>query len=70
MLALEVTVALAVPLAVVLPHFLALHQASPPVAALVWICTLTLRALVAIGGAIFVVLYLPHTGIYDAIARW
>lgn len=45
-------------------------RVTPFLAALVWIGALGLRALVAIGGAIFVFVYLPQTGVYDAVAHW
>ena len=70
MLALEAAIALSVPALVALPHVLPLHRVKPWLAALVWIFTLTLRALVAIGGAVFVLVYLPQTGLYDAVAHW
>jgi len=66
----EAGVALAVPALVALPHVLPLHRVAPPLAALVWVCALALRALIAIGGAIFVLVYLPQTGVYDAVAHW
>lgn len=70
MLALEAGIALTVPALVALPHLLPLQRVTPCLAALVWICTLGLRALVAIGGAVFVLVYLPQTGVYDAVAHW
>ena len=70
MLALEAATALTVPALVALPHLLPLHRVTPSLAALVWISALALRALIAIGGAIFVLVYLPQTGIYDAVAHW
>lgn len=70
MLALEAGVALAVPALVALPHLLPLHRVAPSLAALVWLCALGLRALVAIGGAVFVLVYLPQTGVYEAVAHW
>lgn len=70
MLALEAGIALTVPVLVALPHVLPLHRVTPSLAALAWTCALGLRALVALGGAIFVLLYLPQTGVYDAVAHW
>lgn len=66
----EAMVAALVPLAVTMPHVLPLHRVTPSLAALVWMCALALRALVAIGASIFVVLYMPQTGLYDAVAHW
>lgn len=70
MAGLGVAVAIALPAAITVPHFLPLHRVSPFLAATVWLCSLCLRALVAVGAAIFVLLYLPQTGVYDAIAHW
>lgn len=70
MAGLEAVVAIACPAAIITPHLLPLHRVGPLLAASVWLTSLCLRALVAIGGAMFVLLYLPQTGVYDAIAHW
>ena len=70
MLAPEAAVAVAVPAAVGLPHLLPLHRVKPATAAVVWLAALAIRALVAIGGAIFAFVYMPRTGVYDAVAHW
>ena len=70
MFAVELGVALVVPALVAAPHLIPLHKVNPSLAALVWMCALGLRALVATGGAIFVLVYLPRTGVYDAVAHW
>lgn len=56
--------------AVAAPHLLPLHRVPPMGAASVWLLVLALRALVAIGGVLFVFLYLPQTGVFEAIADW
>ena len=70
MFAVELGVALVVPALVAVPHFMPLHRVNPSLAALVWMFALALRALVAVGGAIFLLVYLPRTGVYDAVAHW
>ena len=69
MATIEAAVAVLVPLAVSLPHVLPLHRVTPSLAALIWFCALALRALAAIGIAIFVVIYMPQTGLYNAAAH-
>lgn len=66
----EVAVGVAVPVAIGLPHVLPLHRVAPATAAVIWMSALALRALVAVGGALFVFVYLPRTGIYSALAEW
>ncbi len=70
MTALELAAVVAVPAAIVVPHLLPLHKVNPASAAAVWLAALALRALTAIGGAIFAFVYLPQTGVYDAVAHW
>lgn len=70
MTGLQAVIAVALPAAIVLPHLIPLHRVTPLVAAVVWLCVLSLRALVAIGGALFVFVFLPQTGVYDAVADW
>ena len=66
----EVAVGVAVFLAIGAPHVLPLRRVTPALAAAVWISALALRALVAIGVSVFVFVYLPQTGVYNAIAHW
>ena len=66
----QVGVGVALPVAILLPHIVGLHRVTPAVAALVWLCALSLRALVAVGGALFVFVYMPQTGVYAAVADW
>lgn len=55
--------------AIGVPHLMPLRSASPAVAASVWLGALTLRALVASGMAIFVLVYLPQTELFRALAE-
>lgn len=66
----EVAIAVGIVVAVALPHALPLQRVAPVVAAAVWLNALLLRAAVAIGGAIFLFVYLPQTGLFEALARW
>ena len=70
MRSLEAVVVIACAAAITLPHALRLHRVSPLLAAMVWFYSLCVRALVSIGAAIFVLLYLPQTGLYDAVVQW
>jgi hypothetical protein len=66
----ELAIAAAIVVAVALPHTLPLRRVAPVIAAAVWLNALLLRAAVAIGGAIFFFVYLPQTGLFQALARW
>lgn len=66
----EATVGVAVCVAIGAPHLLPVRRVTPALGVAVWIGALALRALVAIGGSVFVFVYLPQTGVYDAIAHW
>lgn len=70
MTALELAVAVVLPVAIVTPHLVPLDRVAPTTAGAVWLLALSLRALVAIGGALFVFVYLPQTGLFHAIADW
>lgn len=67
---LEATIALSLPVLVALPHILPLQTVAPQTAAAVWFLALALRALVAMGTALFVLVYLPQTGAFRAVAGW
>jgi hypothetical protein len=67
---LELAVALVLPAAIGLPHALPLHAAAPITSASVWLLALVLRAVVAIGAALFVFVYLPQSGVFKAVADW
>ena len=66
----EVAIAVAIVAAAALPHALPLQRAAPALAAAVWLSALFLRAVAAIGGAVFLFVYLPETGSFQALARW
>ncbi|MDQ3434258.1 MAG: M56 family metallopeptidase [Actinomycetota bacterium] len=66
----EVAVGLVLLLAIGAPHILPLRRVTPALGAAAWMSALALRALVAIGVSVFVFVYLPQTGVYDAIAHW
>jgi len=70
MTAVEVGAVVLLPGAIALPHLLPLHNVHPASAATVWLAALALRALTAIGAAVFFFVYLPQTGLYDAVAHW
>jgi hypothetical protein len=59
-----------VALGVALPHLLELTRAAPPVAAVLWLCSLALRALTGLLVAMYLFLYLPSTALFKAIAHW
>ncbi|HKP21499.1 MAG TPA: M56 family metallopeptidase [Thermoleophilaceae bacterium] len=66
----ELAIAVAIVIAVALPHALPLERVAPAVAAAVWLNALLLRAVVSLGGAVFLFVYLPDTGVFQALARW
>jgi Zn-dependent protease with chaperone function len=55
--------------AIAVPHFLRLERASPPLAITVWMSALVLRALTALFTALFVLLYLPRSGIFQLVSH-
>lgn len=65
-----IVLALVLCLAICLPHALRLRDAPPMVAATIWLSALALRALAAVFAAIFVVLYLPGTELFNLITHW
>lgn len=67
---LEVMLVSALSAGIAVPHYLPLQRVAPMLAAVLWLLALALRALVAIGAALFVFLYLPATGIFTAITAW
>jgi Zn-dependent protease with chaperone function len=66
------TLALAagVALGIGLPHLLDLTRAAPAAAAVVWLCSLALRALAGLVVVAYLMLYLPSTALFQAIAHW
>jgi Zn-dependent protease with chaperone function len=59
-----------VALGIALPHAIDLKRAAPAAAALLWLCSLALRALAGVLVAMSLFLYLPSTGLFQAIAHW
>jgi hypothetical protein len=53
-----------------MPHALPLHSVAPAIAAITWVFALAVRALIAIGVAVFVFVYLPQTEVFAAVASW
>lgn len=66
----EVAIAVVVAFGVAVPHLLPLHAASPGTAAAVWFFALALRAIAAVGAAMYVFVYLPQTDVFEAAAEW
>lgn len=66
----EIALAVAIVAAIAVPHVLPLERVAPMLAASVWLNVLLLRATVALGGAVFVLVELPRTGVFDAATRW
>jgi bla regulator protein blaR1 len=56
--------------AIALPHILPLQRVAPVTASGIWLLALALRALVAVGAAVFVFVFLPQTSLFEAVARW
>jgi hypothetical protein len=67
---LEATLALTLVTAIAVPHLIGLDGVTPIWAAAVWLATLTLRALLATAGAIFLFVQLPQMGLLDALTHW
>ena len=66
----SVALALLAGLAIAAPHLLRLESAHPATAATIWFAALSLRALGALSFAVFVVLYLPTTALFDLVTHW
>ncbi|MBA3745915.1 MAG: M56 family metallopeptidase [Solirubrobacterales bacterium] len=56
--------------AIVLAHVLRLERASPATAATLWAGALGLRALAGVFTALYVVLFMPATQLFDALTHW
>jgi hypothetical protein len=63
-------VAVLVAAGIVLPHVLPLGRVAPVTAAALWACSLALRALAGLFAAIYVVFFLPATGLFGALTHW
>jgi Zn-dependent protease with chaperone function len=55
---------------IVLPHLLRLERAAPIVGAVLWGCSLTLRALAVLFAALYMVFFLPATETFGALTHW
>jgi Zn-dependent protease with chaperone function len=66
----EVGLAVAIVVAITAPHAAPLLRVAPMLAAAVWLNVLLLRAMVSLGGALFVLVELPQTGLFRAVAAW
>ena len=66
----SVLIALLVGAAITAPHVLRLEGAHPASAAVIWFAAVCLRALVALFVALFVVLYVPTTALFQLITHW
>jgi Zn-dependent protease with chaperone function len=66
------TLALAAVIAagIVLPHVLRLERVAPVVAIALWLSALALRALACAFVVVYVLLYLPRTGLFDVLTHW
>lgn len=56
--------------ALAVPHLIRLDDASPPVAATIWLSALLLRAATTIVAVTFVVIVAPATGMFHALTHW
>lgn len=66
----SVLIGLSAGTAITLPHLLRLETAHPATAAMIWLSALCLRALVALFVALFIVLYLPTTTLFELVTHW
>lgn len=55
---------------IALPHVLDLRRAAPSAATALWLCSLALRALTGLVVVMYLVLYLPSTGLFQVVAHW
>ena len=55
---------------IALPHFLPLHRVAPTTAGAVWFLALGLRAIAAVGAAVYVLAYLPETALFAGAGDW
>jgi Zn-dependent protease with chaperone function len=66
----ELGFAAALVVAIATPHAVPLQRVGPLLAGAVWVNALLLRAVVAVGGAVFVFVYLPQSELFQAVAEW
>jgi len=55
---------------IALPHLLRLERAAPIAGALLWGCSLALRALAGLFAAMYIVFFLPATAMFGALTHW
>ena len=55
---------------ILLPHVLRLQRVSPTTAIVLWLSGLALRALAAVLAAIYVLYFLPGTGLFVQLSHW
>jgi Zn-dependent protease with chaperone function len=55
---------------ILLPHLLALQQAAPATATLLWLSSLALRALTGLFACIFLLFSLPRTDAFESVTHW
>jgi hypothetical protein len=55
---------------ILLPHVLRLQRVSPTTAIVLWLSALALRALAAVLAAIYVLYFLPRTGLFVDLSHW
>ena len=66
----ELAIVLLAPPLVLVPHLLPLHRVAPSSAATVWLLALGLRAMIAVGAAVFLFLFLPGAGLFHVAKHW
>jgi Zn-dependent protease with chaperone function len=66
------TVALAAIVAagIVLPHLLRLHRVAPVTATVLWLTSLSLRALTGLVAVTFLLFFLPRTDVFESLTHW
>ena len=57
-------------LGIALPRALRLRRAAPSVAVALWLSSLALRALTGLLVVVYLILYLPSTALFQAVAHW
>ena len=55
---------------IVLPHLLRLQRVAPVTAIALWLSSLALRALACLLAAIYLLFFLPRTGLFAALTHW
>jgi beta-lactamase regulating signal transducer with metallopeptidase domain len=55
---------------IVLPHALRLQRISPVTAVVLWLSSLALRAIVCLLAVIYLLFFLPRTGLFVALTHW